>query len=71
MDFLQSSAVISVDLEVTRFRRHPIDGMVEVWGYVGDYEVCIWLPVEEALSRQLVPNKWPGKGTRKRKKDQA
>ena len=71
MRFIQSTAVISVDLHVSRHGTYPVDGLVEVWGHVGDYEVCVFLPVEEALSRGLVPNVWPGKATGKRKKDEA
>ena len=54
MGFVQSSAVIQVNLSVTRYRTFPEDGMVEVWGYVGDYEVCLHLPLEEAQSRGLL-----------------
>ena len=70
MNFVQSSAVIPVDLQVTQHRLHWEDGTVEVWGYVGDYEVCVFLPVEEALTCGLVSGGWPGKAKRKRKKDQ-
>jgi hypothetical protein len=55
MSFVQSSAVIQVDLSVTRYRTYPEDGMVEVWGYVGDYEVCVHLPINDARVRGLRP----------------
>jgi hypothetical protein len=54
MSFVQSPAVIPVDLSVTRYRTFREDGMVEVWGYVGDYEVCVHLPLEEAQARGLL-----------------
>ncbi len=54
MGFVQSSAVIQVDMSVTRYRSFPEDGMVEVWGHVGDYEVCVHLPLEEARSQGLL-----------------
>ena len=39
---------IKVDLAVSRTR--PLEGgrLLEVWGHVGDYEVCICLPAAEA-----------------------
>jgi len=57
MAFVQSSAVIQVDMSVTRYRPFPEDGLVEVWGHVGDYEVCVHLPLEEARSRGLLGKK--------------
>jgi hypothetical protein len=54
MSFVQSSAVIQVDLNVTRYRTYPEDGAVEVWGYVGDYEVCVFLPLEKGRSEGLL-----------------
>jgi hypothetical protein len=53
MTFVQSSAVIPVDLHVPRYRVHPEDGLVEVWGYVGDYEVCVHLPLAAARASGL------------------
>lgn len=38
-----TETVIQVDLEVTSCRQLK-DGMVQVWGHVGDYEVCVYLP---------------------------
>jgi hypothetical protein len=54
MGFVQSSAVIQVEMSVSRYRPFPKDGMVEVWGHVGDYEVCVHLPLEEARSQGLL-----------------
>jgi hypothetical protein len=59
MSFVQSAAVISVALQVTRYRLHPEDGVVEVWGYVGDYEVCVHLPVADAKARGLLSAEQP------------
>jgi hypothetical protein len=39
----QEPISISVDLEVSRFREFRGEDLVEVWGHVGDYEVCIFL----------------------------
>ncbi len=39
----QASGVMSVEMEVTRYQEYTVDGMVQVWGYVGDYEVSICL----------------------------
>jgi hypothetical protein len=54
MDFVPSSAVIQVDMSVSRYRAFPEDGLVDVWGHVGDYEVCVHLPLEDARSKGLV-----------------
>jgi hypothetical protein len=54
MNFVHSVAVIPVDLVVTRYRVFPEDGMVEAWGHVEDYEVCILLTVDEAKTRGLL-----------------
>ncbi len=69
MKLIESTAVIPVDLHVSRQGTYPVEGLVEVWGHVGDYEVCVFLPVEEALSRGLVPNAWPARASAKQKKN--
>lgn len=38
---------IRVDMAVSRCRAFKEDGMAEVWGHVGDYEVCVWLPLDD------------------------
>jgi hypothetical protein len=40
-------ATIQVDLEVSRFQEFPEDRMVQIWGHVGDYEVSVWLPLDD------------------------
>ena len=60
MGFVQSSAVIPVDMDVTRYRSYPEEGLIGVWGYVGDYEVCIHLPLEVARTRGLLGKPMPG-----------
>jgi len=69
MSFVQSAAVIPVDLHVTRYRTHAEDGLVEVWGYVADYEVCVHLPLVEARARGLLPEERRGTAARRRKTD--
>lgn len=39
--------VIQVDLSVSRCDPFPQDGIAQVWGFVGDYEVAIWLPLDD------------------------
>lgn len=39
--------MIQVDLQVTRIQRFPADGFAQIWGYVGDYEVCVSLPLTD------------------------
>lgn len=45
---------IKVDMAVSRCRAFEEDGTVEVWGYVGDYEVCLWLPLDDPQVRPLL-----------------
>jgi hypothetical protein len=45
MPAIPASCTIQVDLEVSRYQEFPEDGMVQIWGHVGDYEVSVWLPV--------------------------
>jgi hypothetical protein len=54
MGFTQTNVTIPVEMAVTRYREFPEDGMVEVWGYVGDYEVCVHLPLDDDRARQLL-----------------
>ena len=61
MGFIMTSAVIQVDMSVTRYRTFPEDGIVEVWGYVGDYEVCVHLPIADAQTRVFVSEESPKK----------
>jgi hypothetical protein len=71
MGFVQSSAVIQVDMSVSRFRAFPEDGLVEVWGHVGDYEVCVHLPLEEAKSRGLLGKRRRGAAAGEGKPEQS
>jgi hypothetical protein len=64
MDSVQSSAVIQVDMSVSRYRSFPEDGLVEVWGYVGDYEVCVHLPLDAARSQGLLGRQRRGAAAR-------
>lgn len=54
MAFMQANTTISVDLAVARYRTFPEDGLVEVWGHMGDYEVCVHLPLDDARVRPLL-----------------
>jgi len=38
-----ASTTISVDMDVSRYREYRGEDLVEVWGHVGDYEICIFL----------------------------
>ena len=44
---------ITVEMEVSRFREFRSGGGVEVWGFVGDYEVCLCLPKNDERIRKL------------------
>jgi hypothetical protein len=54
MAFVHANATIQIDLDVTRYRVFREDGMVEVWGYAGDYEVCVHLPLDDVRLRSLL-----------------
>lgn len=47
MPAIPVSCAIQVDLEASRFQEFPEEGMVQVWGHVGDYEVSVWLPIQD------------------------
>ncbi len=67
MRYVACSGVVSDDLHVTRYRVDPDEDMVEIWGHVGDYEVCVYLPLAEARRRGLVVEEGPGPDGRARK----
>ena len=43
MNVLREPVTINVKMEVERFREFPDDDGVAVWGFVGDYEICLCL----------------------------
>ncbi len=45
--------IISVEMEVSRYREFRGEDLVEVWGHVGDYEVCIFLSKADERVRRL------------------
>lgn len=59
---------ISVKMEVTRYHVYS-DNLIEIWGYVGDYEVCVHLPLEKARSQGLVVPARRGRVSRQRHHD--
>ncbi len=44
---------IQVTLEVSRWHSFA-DGSLQVWGHVGDYEVCVWLPANHKDAKRLL-----------------
>ena len=46
---------IQVPMEIDRVQRYGNEG-VSVWGYVGDYHVCIHMSIAEARTKGLLPN---------------
>lgn len=46
--------VIKVDMEVSRCRHFPEDDNVDIWGYVGDYEVRVGLPSNDSRVRSIL-----------------
>jgi hypothetical protein len=59
------SCTIQVDLQVSRYQEFPEDGMVQVWGHAGDYEVSVWLPIDDERVR-LIRSRSPVRPSRKR-----
>jgi hypothetical protein len=41
------SYTIQVDLQVSSYQEFSEDGIVQVWGHTGDYEVSVWLPIDD------------------------
>jgi hypothetical protein len=48
------SATIQVDMDVESYEVFREDGMVQLWGRVGDYEVSLWLPLDDARVKRLL-----------------
>jgi hypothetical protein len=46
-------STIQVDLEVSRYQEFKEDAIVQIWGHVGDYEVSVWLPIDDERVRSL------------------
>jgi hypothetical protein len=55
------SCTILVEMEVSRFEPFPEDGMVQIWGHVGDYEASVWLPMSDKRAQSLLTKKSGGK----------
>ena len=51
-----------MELEVSRYREFRGEDLVEVWGHVGDYEVCIYLSKADERVRKLKGKTNRGKG---------
>ena len=54
MAIKQFSGTIAVDMNVTRYQVFPDDGIVQIWGYVGDYEVSVWLPITDVRVKGII-----------------
>ena len=59
---IETSGTIQVEMEVSRYRELKDDKLVEVWGWVGDYEVAVCFPANDPRVRAL-PGE-PQTGTR-------
>jgi hypothetical protein len=47
MQMPQEPVEILVEMDVNSFREFPEDGLAELRGYVGDYEVALCLPIKD------------------------
>jgi hypothetical protein len=50
---------IKVEMEVESYRLLKADKLVQVSGYVGDYQISIWLPTDDPRSREIMKAKQP------------
>ena len=53
MPRLQEPIYLQVEFEVFRYTDYPEDKFLQIWGYVGDYEVCISLPYTDRRVQRL------------------
>jgi hypothetical protein len=53
MNVLREPVTITVELEVERYREFRGENGVQVWGFVGDYEVCVCLPKTDERVRKI------------------
>ena len=60
MNTVHEPVTIHVDMEVSRYREFRGENLVEVWGHVGDYEVCGFLPKGDERVRKLKGKKERG-----------
>lgn len=47
--------LIEVEMKVTRHKVRREDGIVELWGYVGDYEVMTCISIRDAIEKDVIP----------------
>lgn len=40
-----TDAVIQVPMQLDRYEAYEESGMLALWGHVGDYEVCVHMPL--------------------------
>lgn len=63
---LDSPFSLLVRMDVTQHRTFPKENLVQLWGYVGDYEVCLYLPADDGRVQPLLhPPKSPKPRKRK------
>jgi hypothetical protein len=62
------SGTIQVDMEVTRYKEFKEDGAVQIWGYVGDYEASIWLPMVDQRVQALLGQNTGGPGAKRNRR---
>ncbi len=43
-----------INMEITRVRRYSKEKAVQIWGYVGDYEVSVMLPSNDPRAQNLM-----------------
>lgn len=59
MPNVQQPTTIAVEMEVTRFQEFLDDGLAQIWGYVGDYEVSVWISLDDPRVKTLKSKKRP------------
>ena len=53
MKAVHEPTTIFVEMEVSRYREYRGEDLVEVWGHVGDYELCIFLSKTDERVRKI------------------
>jgi len=46
--------VIKVDMAVSRCQTFGKEPLAQVWGHVGDYEISVWLSLNDATIQRLL-----------------
>jgi hypothetical protein len=60
--FTTTEVTIPIDFAVERYRILGTSQVVELWGHVGDYEVCVCLPRHDPRVAAVLSAAWHAPG---------